>query len=70
MTTERALRFVAHEACACRDRDSAEALCLLLPALMRVLDLDPMDDCEAQAVAWQLKQDLSTLNDHVHPSQI
>ncbi len=64
MTSERAIRFLAHEASACRDRDAHEALCLLLPALMRVLDLEPMEDSEARAVAFELKQDLIGLNEH------
>ena len=61
MTAERAIRFLAHEARACRDRDTHEAFCLLLPALVRVMDLPAMDDYEAAAVRFQLKQELSTL---------
>lgn len=55
MTTDDALRFVAHEAALCRDRDEHEALCLLLPALLRVMDLPPMEDVEARAFHEQLK---------------
>jgi hypothetical protein len=55
---EDALRFAAHEAAECRDRDAHEALCLLFPPLLRVLDLEPMDDVEANAVRYELKQRL------------
>jgi len=44
-----ALRFLDHEAAMCRDRDAHEALCLLLPALLKILELSPMDDYEALA---------------------
>jgi len=49
MTPADAMRFLDHEAVLCRDRDAHEALCLLLPALLRVLELSPMDDYEALA---------------------
>lgn len=55
MTTDDALRFVAHEAALCRSRDEHEALCLLLPAVLRVIRLSPMDDVEARAFREQLK---------------
>ena len=42
-----ALRFLDHEARVCRDHDAHEALCLLLPALLKVLELPPMDDYDA-----------------------
>jgi hypothetical protein len=44
---EWALRFLDHEAKRCRDRDSHEALCLLLPALLKVFKLQPCDDFQA-----------------------
>ena len=44
-----ALRFLDHEAALCRDRDAHEALCLLLPALLKVLELTPMDHYQALA---------------------
>ena len=47
MIAEEALRYLAHEAKECRDRDQAEALCLLLPAMLKLLCLKPMDDFEA-----------------------
>lgn len=62
MTAEEAIRFVAHEAPRCRDRDSAEALCLLAPALLKVTKLKPMDDLEAAAVRHQIKKELADAN--------
>ena len=47
MTAADALRFLDHEARLCRDRDAHEALCLLLPALLKAVELPPMDDYEA-----------------------
>ena len=61
MTTDDALRFVAHEASWCRSRDEHEALCLLLPAVLRGMRLPPMDDVEARAFREQLK--LSLVNE-------
>jgi len=55
MSTDDALRFVAHEAFWCRGRDEHEALCLLLPALLRVMHLPPMEDVEARAFREKLK---------------
>ncbi len=48
------MRFLDHEAVLCRDRDTHEALCLLLPALLRVMELTPMDDYEALAFRIEL----------------
>ena len=53
MTLQNALRFLDHEARRCRDRDAHEALCLLLPAILKTLRLEPMDDF--QALDFQLK---------------
>lgn len=53
VTAEDAIRFVACQARACRDRDTHEALCLLLPGLMRALSLAPMTEYEAREFrAW------------------
>lgn len=49
MSAEDALRYVAHEARRCHDRDAHEALCLLLPAILAELHLPPMDGREALA---------------------
>ena len=54
MIPEDALRFLEHEAVLCRDRASHEALCLLLPALLKVMELAPMDDHEALAFRIEL----------------
>jgi hypothetical protein len=59
VNAEQALRFAAYEAAECRDLDAHEALCLLFPPLLRVLDLEPMDDVEANAVRYELKQRLA-----------
>ena len=63
MTTKDAIRFLAHEAKDCRDKDTSEALCLLLPAMLRVLSLDRMDDVEAAAFRHGFKRDLAALAD-------
>ena len=54
MTPAEALRFLDHEARMCRDHDTHEALCLLLPALRKVMELPPMDDYEALAFRMEL----------------
>ena len=59
MTPDDTIRFLEHEARACRDRDECEALCLLLPALLRAFNLPTMDDVEATAFKYQLKQELN-----------
>jgi hypothetical protein len=59
MNAEEALRFAAYEAEECRDRDAHEALCLLLPPLLRVLELEPMNGREALAFRNELKQRLA-----------
>lgn len=58
MTAENTIRFLAHEARACRDRDSHEAFCLLLPAMIKLLDLPAMNDIEAAAFCQQFKKEL------------
>jgi len=47
MTPADALRYLDHEARLCRDHDAHEALCLLLPALLKVMKLPAMNDYEA-----------------------
>jgi hypothetical protein len=59
MNADDTIRFLDHEARACRDRDECEALCLLLPALLHAFNLRPMDDMEAAAFRFRLKQELS-----------
>lgn len=49
MDAETAIRYLAHEAQRCRDRDGHEMHVLLYPAMLRVLKLAPMDDAEAAA---------------------
>jgi hypothetical protein len=66
VTAERAIRFVAYEARECRNRDACEALCLLLPALLKIAELPPMDDLEAAAVRFQIKQELCGQNAFQH----
>jgi hypothetical protein len=61
MTTENALRFLHKEAARCRDRDACEAFCLLLPALIRILDLEPMEEVEAAAFKFEFRQKLQGL---------
>jgi len=61
MTTDNAIRFLHFEAEKCRDRDACEALCLLMPALLRLLQLEPMQDVEAAAFRFQFKQELLAL---------
>lgn len=58
MNTNDALRWLAHQANLCRDRDSCEALCLLFPPLLNSLALPPMDDIEAEAFKQRLKDTL------------
>ena len=61
-----ALRYLAHEARMCREHDAHEALCLLLPALMRLLQLPAMDDYDALAFRVELHD---ALNEAQTPSQ-
>ena len=59
MNAEDAIRFLAHEAAWCRERDEHEALCLLLPALTRALKLRSMEGGEAAAFRAKLKASLT-----------
>lgn len=54
-----ALRYLDHEARLCREHDAHEALCLLLPALMRLMNLSAMDDYEALAFRVELHDALN-----------
>ena len=58
MTPAEALRFLDHEARSCRDHDAHEALCLLLPALLKVMELSAMDDYDALAFRLDLHKAL------------
>jgi len=60
MNAEQALRFLDHQARLCRNRDTAEALCLLLPAFMKILALQPMDNFEALDFTVDLREALQT----------
>ena len=59
MTTEDGIRFLAHEASFCRSHDEHEALCLLLPALLKALRLRPMDGYQAKVFRQRLKEALN-----------
>lgn len=63
MNPTEALRYLAHEANRCRrgDRDTAEAICLLLPALCRVFNLKPLDDFAALEFHLALREELQRL---------
>jgi hypothetical protein len=61
MTPEDAIRFLDREAAQCRGRDAGEALCLLLPAMMKIMGLDRMSDLEALAFKYGFRRDLDRL---------
>ena len=56
MTAEDALRWLEHEAQTCRDHDSHEAFCLLLPPLLKALKLKPMDHFQALDFTVEFKK--------------
>ena len=58
MIPEEAVRFLAHEARRCHDRDTHEAFCLLLPAVTKLLGLEPMNDFEAVDFHLQIREEL------------
>jgi hypothetical protein len=58
MIVEEAIRYLHHEARRCRDRDTAESLCLLLPAILQRLGLKPMDDVEAFCFLLEMRAEL------------
>ncbi len=61
MNAEEAIRFVAHQASLCREHETHEALCLLLPGLLRVLELEPMTGFEAEVFRRKFKGHLDAL---------
>lgn len=63
MNATDALRFLAHEAKLCRDRDAHEAFCLLLPALCKVVGVSPLDDVAALAFQQEFHNELRALTD-------
>jgi hypothetical protein len=69
MTTEDALRFLAHEAAHCRERDAHEMHVLLYPALLRLLCLAPMDSREAGAFRCEVHAELCRLREPVLTGQ-
>ncbi len=58
MIAEEAIRYLEHEARLCRDKDAHEALCLLLPAMLKLLCLDPMDSFEALDFSIKMRDEL------------
>jgi hypothetical protein len=58
MIAEEAIRFAAHEARKCRNKDAHEALCLLFPAMLRLLGLKEMDDFEALGFTIDFREEL------------
>ena len=67
MIAEEAIRYLAHEAKHCRDKDAHEALCLLLPAMMQLLGLKPMDCFEALDFTIRFRDEL---RDQVNPEPV
>lgn len=63
MNTIDSIRFLAHEAQLCRDRDRHEALCLLLPGIMRVESLEPMTEREAIQFRREFRAELARLTE-------
>lgn len=55
MTAEDAIRYIAHEGARCHDRDSHEALVLLLPSILNALGLEPMNYADALAFTIELR---------------
>ena len=56
MSTDDALRFLEHEARVCRDRDAHEALCLLVPALLKACDLKPANGYQVEEIRRELRE--------------
>lgn len=59
MNATEALRFIEHEASYCRSHDSHEALCLLIPAVLKALELQPMNGYEAETFKAELRENLT-----------
>lgn len=53
-----AIRWLAAEAKECHEKDAHEAFCLLLPALMKILEYKPMDVVEQRAFRYAMHQHL------------
>lgn len=66
MTAEQALRFLAREIQVMGDRDRVESAVLLIGPIAKAMDLPPMDDFEAKAFFYQLKQELIGKNAYQH----
>ena len=66
MSIEDALRFLDYQAQVCRDRDTHEALCLLLPSMLSVFALEPMTEREATAFRKEFREQLTKKNCAVH----
>lgn len=62
MNSGQAIRWLAHEAKTCRDRDALEMHALLYPAVLKLCDLEAMDDFEAQCFTRDFKERLARLN--------
>jgi len=60
MNATDALKFLAHEAKECRDRDASEAVCLLFPAVLKALHLKPHDHFEAARFRREFKRMLDS----------
>lgn len=58
MIAEEAIRYLEHQARRCRERDAAEALCLLLPSIRARLGLPAMDDIEAWNFFMDMREEL------------
>ena len=67
MIAEDAIRYLAHEAGRCRDHDTAEAICLLLPAMCQLLCVQPMDVYEAMDFHIRLREEI---RDQVNPEPV
>lgn len=67
MTPQDSVRYLHHASLLCRGRDCHEALCLLLPAILKALDLQPMTDWEALAFRQELKESFNNNNQKKEP---
>jgi hypothetical protein len=68
MTSDEAIRFLAHEAQRCRDRNAHEALCLLLPAMLKTLNLPPMEPGDVVAFDQWFHRELKRLQECEPPT--
>jgi hypothetical protein len=66
MTATEALRWLGFESQWCRDRDSYEAFCLLLPGILKALDLEAMNGIEASTFKKQLRNRLLETSQKIH----